>query len=234
MAIAVRWKENTWVMKKMNYCLLLAVITLFTGTLSAQQKYGKFDISVSGGFISGEVINDYISAYRGPIIILNSGANYFITGKYFSAGNAHGKRVAIGVTLGTQTISGQSNSDWTGGSGEPFHFVKHSATLAVEVTWVYVNRPMVELYGVLGAGASHNFTTYTLDAATYPPYTITPGQKISATMANAQITPFGLRVGKDLSVFIEAGVGYKGLVNFGLSYRPGRNKNGSFQERHKH
>ena len=41
----------------------------------------------------------------------------------------------------------------------------------------------------------------------------------SGPQITGQVTPFGMRIGRKLGGFLELGYGYKGIFNFGCSYR---------------
>ncbi|MCK4288204.1 MAG: hypothetical protein KAW86_03280, partial [Bacteroidales bacterium] len=59
---------------------------------------------------------------------------------------------------------------------------------------------------------------YTFRKDTYKP-DIGQEQTNNINHFNFQITAVGVRLGKSLGGFMELGFGYKGLLNFGLSYQ---------------
>ncbi len=81
-------------------------------------------------------------------------------------------------------------------------------TLAAEMDYRYLNNDYLKLYGTLGAGA-------TLYTQKYVPNT---GDTDTDKMVhfNFQITPIGIKFGKTIGVFAEAGFGYKGILSAGL------------------
>ncbi len=87
-------------------------------------------------------------------------------------------------------------------------------TIAPEVTATYLDTRnddvRVRLYGALSYGIAI-FDDYQLQQG------IADGSGVKAY--GFQITPLGLRIGRQFAGFVEVGVGYKGLVNGGLAVR---------------
>ncbi len=106
--------------------------------------------------------------------------------------------VTLGLGMGIENLA-----DW--GS-----FV----TIAPEVTATYLDTRnddvRVRLYGALSYGIAI-FDDYQLQQG------IADGSGVKA--CGFQITPLGLRIGRQFAGFVEVGVGYKGLVNGGLAVR---------------
>ena len=93
---------------------------------------------------------------------------------------------------------------------ERFNYRHKSYMLSFEAKFNYVSKPNIELYYFAGGGgvlvrerrldlATHQYETFM-----YPTF---------------QITPFGVRAGKQTGIFAEIGYGYKGIINMGLSSR---------------
>ena len=87
-------------------------------------------------------------------------------------------------------------------------------TFSPELTFCYLDtkddRVRVRLYGAAAMGL-----TVFDDLNTNPGHADNSGPKLWGF----QGTPFGIRIGRKFSVFGEVGVGYKGLINAGFSYR---------------
>ena len=88
-------------------------------------------------------------------------------------------------------------------------------TFSPEISFKYLdtkdNRIRVRIYGVVAYGLSV-FDDWSNSG---PGHTDNTGPKLWGFQA----TPFGIRVGRKFSGFAEIGLGYKGLVNAGMSYR---------------
>jgi hypothetical protein len=95
--------------------------------------------------------------------------------------------------------------------------VQSCYTMATEFTFNYLTlaNGAVRLYGLVGGGYSVYFhdRTYKINGVSGRQNT---SQSIDATL---QIVPIGVRFGKALGGFMEFGSGYRGIVNFGVSYR---------------
>lgn len=81
---------------------------------------------------------------------------------------------------------------------------------------------MVSFYSFLAIGMTRRSQTATLDgngSGNYTLYTVGDAPRINDIRTTFQVTPFGLRVGRALGGFAEIGLGYKGLFNYGLTYR---------------
>ena len=89
-------------------------------------------------------------------------------------------------------------------------------TLAVEVKPIYYNGKLIELYGFAGLGARY----YSEKLTSGENNTYGKTDSYPTFLPNTQWTPIGVHVGKKLSGFLELGVGYKGLINGGISYKP--------------
>jgi hypothetical protein len=86
-------------------------------------------------------------------------------------------------------------------------------TCAAECKYKYLEKKIITLYGYLGIGYSilldRNYFT-----------TVDPGLPFGDKIQNhfnMHITPIGMRLGKKFGGFLEIGLGYKGLINAGVS-----------------
>ena len=73
------------------------------------------------------------------------------------------------------------------------------------------------MYSGLGAGYAFGKTTFKLGDALEFKNTNNDNSKIN--YFTFHVTALGFRVGKKLAAFAELGVGYKGIINGGLSYQ---------------
>lgn len=160
---------------------------------------GWEDVTVGIGFLSGRQIMYDLGAVRGPSVT-SAMPTIYASYRYFFF-----RRIALGFTLGTQTLWGNSNYDNT---GVLYTFKDFSSTFAIEITSVFLREGKIMLYARYGLGISYVEIKY---FGTYPSVE-------DKFLANIQYTPFGIRLGKRCAAFMELGIGYKGLVNAGFSY----------------
>jgi hypothetical protein len=75
-----------------------------------------------------------------------------------------------------------------------------------------VKQEVIQLYTMLGLGVTLNTEKGSYNST---------GDTDTETSSNLafQVTPIGMRIGRKLGGFAELGFGYKGIMNFGLSYR---------------
>lgn len=186
---------------------LLTSISLRSG---AQTQKGNIELSLSMGRVSAHQINIASGGDRSPILLVQTGANYFVSFKYFRS-----KKLALGLSMGAQKISGQSNYSWTNRTqSSPFGFDMRTLTIAPELTLIYKSSKKFCFYGFAGAGYAHSFIVYyAWNLSGNDSYKITPDN------ISLQITPIGFRFGNSFAGFLELGAGYKGLLNCGLAYK---------------
>ena len=92
-------------------------------------------------------------------------------------------------------------------SGKTIIYNQHSAfTFAGEVDYRYIREEKFTLYSVAALGYSFLKTTIS-------------NETNRDNQVDFQISPIGLRYGKELGVFVEFGIGFKGLILIGLNVR---------------
>ncbi len=188
----------------------------------AQIEQGQFETSGSIGALSGiQIVRGAGQALGGgsdrvPEYDSYGSANFIITGKYF-----FGSRCAVGLSLSLQSINGSSNNDYTLAVSRPsYSYDRTYFTICPEMTFVYVNRRWFRFYALFGAGIATVTTKISYELG-YTGY----DNKTSGIDFNAQITPLGFGFGGQLKGNIEIGLGYKGLLNAGISYTFGKSHN---------
>lgn len=150
---------------------------------------GKSEVSVAYGLYS------MYTFYNGQPYDVSSGTA-MINYKYYL-----NKKVTLGMVIGYENIS-----NW--GS---------FLTFAPEATYAYYDnkdaRIRVKMYGAASVGLTV-FEDFNIYRDLYSYHRDESGAKITG-----HVSPFGIRIGRKLGGFMEVGLGYKGLFNFGLSYR---------------
>lgn len=85
-------------------------------------------------------------------------------------------------------------------------YTGHYLAIAPQFEFSYIRRNFFELYANASVGLNKLFCT--IDKET-----------VSNHGTTFQVNPIGIRVGKKLAGFLEAGFGYSGYVNLGISYK---------------
>ncbi|NIJ55462.1 hypothetical protein [Dyadobacter arcticus] len=192
--------------------LLFKTITLiclsqgFSGNVTCNaQRLHKHEIQVSYGPLARtQVIEDALTTYIGAFVgdpppRMDFSNFYAATYRY----QVH-RRLAISVTSGFT-----SGSTYKIDYSHTKSFYRHSnKTTAFETKFSYVDGRMISLYAITGLGLHITRVKNQVinEAKTYP-------------LLTCQLTPFGIRIGRQFGGFAEIGYGYKGIVNFGISAR---------------
>ncbi len=194
------------------------LVLLLSGTIpiwaQCPSNKGQLEVAVSYGLLSVDQLSQKVTGDNNPgskNITYNSGAP-FVTVRYFLY-----NRLAIGFAAGSSSERWQYNDVYT-----PSTIISQSkqsaTTVACEVYYIYVFRKYFEAYTLAGFGSSFTSTeTVTNATATASATTV----NTSTAGVKAQYTPIGVRVGGKLGAFAELGIGYKGVFNFGVSYKFG-------------
>ena len=108
-----------------------------------------------------------------------------------------------------------SFAPYYGPSGGTFR--RNSFTVAPEITFNYcdLGHGLARLYSVVGMGYTYHKEVLKYDGSSenFTNNSLTP------VVFNMYVSPFGVRFGRALSGFFEVGIGYKGLLSDGLTYR---------------
>ena len=162
------------------------------------------------------------------------------TGALFATYRFHkNKKVSFGVTTAYENESGiwnhvivfkskyhgykEYNTTFLG------HYKKQYFTVSPEMTVTYkdFNHGLIRIYGTLGIGISYRDEIDIYDNnyynSNYSNGVNSLGNNLVLTdrhfQFNMYFSPLGIHVGRKLGFFIENGLGYKGLINFGTTYK---------------
>jgi hypothetical protein len=194
----------------MKKIILLAFAALLLVPCYSQKQN---EVGVSYGLLTNEqIISAFLSV--GLSVVNGVTGNYTTTNLKSTGGifltyrhyNPSG-RAAIGLAAGIDNTKGDILDASDNKKGE---MKVNSVTVAAEGLVNYVNNENFKLYGLLGAGYTFLNYKYTPSA--------TPDEE-KAGHFNFQITPLGIRAGKNAGGFLELGLGYKGVINLGLFAR---------------
>ena len=140
------------------------------------------------------------------------------------------------ISLGVTAAYGYEEGDWSDyniyynsynnnyGGITPFapnysytgRFKRSSFTIAPEITFNYcdLGHGLARLYSVVGIG--YTYRNETLQYAGMSEEYMSPASRVAFNM---YVSPFGVRFGRRLGGFFELGIGYKGILNYGVTYR---------------
>lgn len=191
--------------------IIVALLLLATFNLSNAQD-NKHDLSLSYGVVTTDQV---IDIFESVLTAVFSFGNYTKTNldytgaKFFTYKYGATEHLKAGATFGVDGVRGDllnANTNEYFGSFSTNHY-----TLALEADLRYINTRWFEMYS--GAGLGYTFTRefgedINGDSDAY-----------NSRHVNFQLNLAGMRFGNAFGGFVEAGFGYKGILNFGLSYR---------------
>ena len=201
-------------MKGVGVFLVVFLLMAVPGRGQCPSNKGQIDVAVSYGLLSVDQVAQKVTDDNNPgskNITYNSGAP-FVTVRYFLY-----NRLAIGFSCGTNSERWQYIDVYI-----PSTIISQSkqsaTTVAFELYYIYVFRKYFEAYTLAGFGPSFTSTETVTNATT-----ATSATTVNTTTAGVKVqyTPIGIRVGGKLGAFGELGIGYKGVFNFGVSYKFG-------------
>lgn len=175
----------------------------------AQTFYGQHEVAVSYGYLplQQRINSNLFGIYGGSrgMFLREASGMAMLSYRYYLGGCS-----SLGLSVGKNTFTTEYNDNGRIFSRSAFK----CTTVAVEGTFNYRNRKYFRGYGYFGAGISflhERKTEYT--------YTRNNYYNEQTNNFDFQFVPFGMSIGGKLAAFIELGIGYKGFINGGLSYR---------------
>lgn len=192
---------------KLKICLLAVVYLLFSGAdVHGQQKKRTLEAGV-GIWNTNEILNTFsdmiVSSLPDGIEMKDDGS---LASMHLGYRYSFSRIVALGgfAAYDYAKSKGILNGTETG------RFYKTHYTFAIEAEFAYVPLEGFTMYSLFGLGETFYHLKYESnndksrnDAATNP-YTA------------FQITPVGLRFGRNAGIYLELGFGYRGILNTGF------------------
>jgi|GEM_PF-2484966 len=207
--------------------LLLFIGMIATYNAPAQDQRGDHDITVGYGILPA------IQVFKGTEFLLTWGTstnykNTSVTGEYFIKYQYHltkqlsvslygGKEQESGVWIYIDKENNSRPSDWN--IYPVGTFSRTSWTAASELNINYYISKYINVYSTLGV--SREFIFEKNDYNLNHPDSIV---KNNATYISMYYSPIGVRFGGRICGNIEIGMGYKGIINCGLTYKFLRSK----------
>ncbi|QZT38975.1 hypothetical protein K5X82_08770 [Halosquirtibacter xylanolyticus] len=196
-------------MKELIIMILVAIFSLITQKSIGQEKgTNEFNVNI-GAFTSNDIFN-----------IASDVATTTITGGLIRS-NTTKSTPQVGITyrhavadrwmVFTDVSYQKFKTEYTTADIKSGDITQHFITAGLGTDYRYISNGFIQVY----SGASVAYSVI-LDQDNM--------QKDKQDMDrsgqwNFQVNALGLRVGGDLAAFLELGVGYKGVVNLGVSYQ---------------
>ena len=172
----------------------------------------------------------HVKPVVGPVRNINASVKYVVTKKLaigITAGFYHYSNYSEATRVTTPSLSPAANDYQVLYSS--LDYLRHTAYTTVEGAYIYYNfkKGNIQLYATAGFGITH--TTGYVDRRENRVYINQPAYgscffgsfspTVDENKMTAYVAPIGIRGGKKIGWYAEAGYGYKGIFNAGLSYK---------------
>jgi len=201
--------------------VLLAALTLLAIASPANAiAAGLNELSVSVGIRSNyrmQPLQDGFNTWQNQSGEAYNRENIKDAGAYFlSFLRPMTPKFSLGITTGIEQESGTFSDEGAQHSGT---YRKRNLTVAMEARYCYYEREKLRMYASAGLGfhAFMQATEFRVIQNGFT-YAIESNEQLGGGPAY-HINAFGARYGGKAGVFLEAGYGYKGMLNGGLSVR---------------
>ncbi|QAA80537.1 hypothetical protein EI546_01795 [Aequorivita sp. H23M31] len=187
---------------------------LFVGAflfLCSHSYSQKHQISAGMGIGSSNQILDVMESAFSPIFFSSSTLNQTSEIGEFRLSYAYTplERWHYGATVSYSSTNFDVNFDQEK-IGEQ---VNTYYTLAAETSYSYLKKEKVNMYALVGAGATFGTSKKQIQHSDYD-----VDGDYHDTFFNFQVTPIGVSYGKQWGGFAELGFGYRGIFSFGVFY----------------
>lgn len=188
---------------------VISLITIISfSRVNAQEENSMHEISFGAGILStSNVVFGFADVFANAVSVvgqvkfedISASPVYHLNYRYWIK-----QRFAIGTTLafGTEKGDGMVNGKYDG------NLNRYYSNLTAEITYNYINKPLLKLYGLGGAGLLYINQSYTPENR--------EKKKESLYAFDFQITPIGIKAGNTFGAYLEAGFGYKGIIAAGI------------------
>lgn len=214
------------------YLALLIILTPFNSFSQAVRKNSEFEIEAGAGIFSTDYLFDgyspgvYGSRKQNYINHQYSGT-YCLSVKWFWT-----KNISVNFSFAYESESGDWQANYYAGQSGYQNmiigtFTRKAYTISPGLNIYYIVKKRYRLYGSFALGI-----TYRNEYGYYNQYVLTSGLPGYAgasgdhsqgyngkIQGNGYLSPLGISSGSKLSWFAELGIGYKGVVNTGISLK---------------
>jgi hypothetical protein len=197
--------------------MLLSIAAVPEVAKGQEEDPGRNEFTLSAGFASSYTLQGAKALMPGPASEeyqksdVKSTLAYFVTYQ-----RALTSRFILGFTIGTSGERGRL-TEQTGTRGAEYQW-RHYA-FAVEARLIYWSRGMIRIYGMAGAGPGVYRQLTNRVQTVNGVGVLTESSEEIRLGPGYQFTPAGIRIGSRFGGFAELGIGYKGVVNLGASFR---------------
>lgn len=199
-------------MKKVKTTILIAIaLVLSISKINAQEK-GTSEISIGYGLATNNQIIDALGeAFTYPVTL---GTVKYTDEKSSNAIHIGYKYALIDKLMVGATVTYEKNSKTVNANDAKIGSeTANIYTFAIEGNYRYVSKESFQMYSGLGLG-------YTNSAQKFDSIDTNASNRNESTgNFNFQVTALGFRFGKKIGFFTELGLGYKGILNAGISYQ---------------
>lgn len=203
-------KYMTEVRRKIKVLFCSFVFLFFSVSLIAQREYDH-DVTLGYGLVTSNQIFDVAADVLTSAILPGGYATFnsqYPGGFSVSYKNSVSDRWNVGVIGSFDLVTKDvfTANQKKGDLNRKFY------TIAGEVDFRYFKREIFQMYSLVGLG-------YTIFRDRYMPVVEEKASKDTSGYVNFHVSLLGIRLGKELAFYTEVGFGYKGILNFGLSYQ---------------
>jgi hypothetical protein len=190
--------------------ILLTAFLLSIISIGATAQKSKHE--VTAGFGLGTT-NEFLDAFMN-VIVSGLTQNAYSSNRYYTG--AFHLSYKYGITdrfaAGGTFIYENGKSDTYVDGDKIGKFRNNYYTFAAEAEYKYLRSSSFTLYGLLGTGA-------TIYRQKYIANDNSKNESNNNVHFNFQISPIGIKLGRNIGAFAEAGFGYKGIISAGLFAR---------------
>lgn len=190
--------------------MIVFAVLLTSISLNAQDQNKNNEISASYGILSipefEELIVDVTSSLIGGAD--SAVINGSIGNIYLNYQHSLGEKFVLGFTFGYYKADYKSFKK----SVQIGDQTNYYYTFAIESKYKYIDHDKFQMYSGAGIGLTYNPVTFKSNDGS-------PETKDSFSNFTFQIIGAGVRYGKNFGIFAEAGFGYKGILNGGVSFK---------------
>jgi len=205
-------------MKRLFFILAFGSVMLGVQAQEVKNEAAEYhhEFYASGGLLNDNQLFSMVGDVLGAVFTLGQAVKphkYWVLTPSIGYRYWFNKRIGIGVHFAFDKNSVEAiHRDTIRHEWEWRVHNRYFYTVAMDVNWSYMCKPICQLYGNAGMGVT--LVQFSDNKATDP-----DARLKQFPFFNMHISPFGVRVGRDIAGFAEFGWGYKGFINAGLSVK---------------
>ena len=188
-------------MKRMPHCLIAFSFLLLINARIYGQEKGDHEFTIGYGVTStNKMANDVAGSFSGLFSLVTSSMETRSSGAFHLGYKyAVSKKIKIGAVVAHEELVDEFRNTYFSQSGE---FSYGYTTIAIESDVRYILKENFQMYSGLGLGYSIMSSDSYDDQTNY---------------MNFHLSAIGIRIGTVVALRLELGIGYKGILNGGIS-----------------